>query len=174
MTEPELNTKIGEAVLRIHVITGWAIPSDKVYLQILTEEIRNLLSESFSDLNFQEVIFAFRQSKAQDYGKNMNLDLIRTVLSEYRKKREEVSAKEETAVKPPEKRYTDEELKNIQRQDIENFYQRFRKGSVEEVPEYFEEVLKSDKLFQILGGETVGHFFSLCLSKGVVNLYQKC
>lgn len=66
---------------------------------------------------------------------------------------------------------TDEQLEDIHREDVENFYQRLRNGRVPNaIPEYFGEILKKDGL---LKDETLAEFFTRKLSSNAECLYRR-
>lgn len=68
--------------------------------------------------------------------------------------------------------YTDEQLENIQRADIEAFYQRCRTGKIPHgIPGYFLPLLIKDG-FMAEGSDDVSAFFSEQLGKGVEKLYS--
>lgn len=175
LTPPELLTDAAQCLLSIHVITGWVLPDDKDYVKELTNEFRLKLAEDFETLNFQEVKYAFRRAAGKkDWGKNMNLALLSEVLAEYSDDRRRASAEEERLIsKPPvQKIYSDEQLENFQRMDIENFYQRCRAGIVPtNIPGYFLPMLIKDG-FMAEGSDDMAAFFSDKLNKGIEQLYH--
>jgi hypothetical protein len=173
LAEAEINTLSGEALKRIHVITGWALPNSLEYVKILFSEFAIFLKEFYSELNFDEVHHAFRQSVGkQDWGKNMNLELISSVLNAYLAERLRISHEEEkNALIEPQKLYSDIELDNIQRWDIESFYQRCLKGNIPtHIPSYFLPILIKDG-FMLEGSDDMASFFSEKLNAGKKNLY---
>lgn len=175
LTPPELLTEAAKCLLSIHVITGWVLPDDKDYVKELTNEFRLKLAEDFETLNFHEVKYAFRRAAGKkDWGKNMNLALLSEVLAEYSDDRRRASAEEERLnSKPPvQKIYSDEQLENLQRMDIENFYQRCRAGIVPtNIPGYFLPMLIKDG-FMAEGSDDMAAFFSDKLNKGIEQLYH--
>ena len=175
LTPPELLTEAAKCLLSIHVITGWVLPDDKNYVKELTNEFRLKLAEDFETLNFSEIKYAFRRAAGKkDWGKNMNLALLSEVLAEYSDERRRASAEEERInSKPPVQIiYSDEQLDNFQRMDIENFYQRCRAGIVpKNIPGYFLQMLIKDGLMAA-GSDDMAAFFSERLNKGVVKIYD--
>lgn len=160
-------------LLKIHVITGWTIPESEL-LTILIDQFSKKLTENYGHLNVDEIEFAFRRSGTiiQDWGKAMNLSLIDEVLIPYSNERFVLSAQEERQKsKPPEQKiYTQEELDNETRHDIEAFYQRRRKGITPySLPEYFKPVLVKDGLMK--EEERLAEFFTQKLGIGQQNLY---
>lgn len=75
---------------------------------------------------------------------------------------------------PVQKVYTIDELENIQRGDIEAFYQRCLNGVVppDILPEYFKEVLVKDNLISAESND-LHAFFSYHLNKGTAFIYKK-
>lgn len=176
MNPAEVLAKVIAVITRIHVITGWTIPDDKEYIRILAEELKEKLTEDFSQMNFDEIIHAFRSigTGIKDWGKSMNIALVDEVLKEYAFKRFELSQQEEKLKVAPEQRiYTKIELTNIQRADIEAFYQRCLKGIIPplELPDYFKEVLVEDGLMK--ENDDLHGFFSLKINNGVKNIYER-
>lgn len=65
---------------------------------------------------------------------------------------------------------TEEQLRDIHREDVENFYQRLRNGWIpDKIPEYFHEILISDGLVNERQGLLM--FFTERLGKGIENIY---
>lgn len=164
-----------DCITRIHVITGWSLPDDKNYIKILLQETAEKLKSDYPDINIKEFLFAFRKYgvSVNDWGKNFNINMVCTVLNNYLSDRRDISLEEErAAMKPEQKIYTDAELDNIQRQDIEDFYQRCRKGIVPTtgIPSYFTPLLIKDG-FMAEGSDDPAAFFSDRLNKGVKQLY---
>ncbi len=90
-------TKWGKALLvKIHVITGWVIPTGEM-LTVLVDQFEKKLFESFPNFNPDEIEFAFRQfgTHVQDWGKQMNLAMIDEVMQPYMNRRYELSQIEE-------------------------------------------------------------------------------
>lgn len=173
MNDAELLGKTAECLLNIHIITGWVLPDDKNYIKILTEQLLFKLKEDFYMLNFSEISFAFRKSVGKkDWGKNMNLELICAVLGEYSIERSVISFEEEKInSKPEQKVYTDEEMLNQRREEIEKAFQAMKKGYYPILHIYFKEVLLTDKLIGV--EETIGEFFVRILNSNIENIYEK-
>lgn len=175
MNQTELSAWGKSLLLKIHVITGWTIPDSDILI-VLIDQFQKKLVESYPNMNVDEIEYAFRQSgtMVKDWGKAMNLSLIDEVLIPYLGERKRLSHElEERSTTPPAmKILTDEELNNIHREDVENFYQRLRKGWVpERVPDYFKEILVKDGL--VNQNDSVEVFFGLRLGKGMENIYKK-
>jgi hypothetical protein len=174
---PQLLAKVVESIKRIHVITGWVIPEDADYIKILSEELLLKLKEDFSDLNFDEIAFAFRKNGVvvKDWGKAMNLELVVQVLSEYVADRERISGIEERLKsKPVQRIYTQEELDNLHRQDVEAFYQRCLNGVMPpaELPEYYKSILVKDGLLH-QESDDLHAFFAYMIERGYEKIYVK-
>ena len=73
--------------------------------------------------------------------------------------------------KPQQKIYTTEQLENIQRLDVEAFYQRCRKGITppKELPEYYKTILVKDGV--MAEHHNLEDYFALMLGKGQENIY---
>lgn len=173
MNDAELLGRTAECLLNIHIITGWVLPDDKNYIKILTEQFLLKLKEDFYMLNFPEISFAFRkESGKKDWGKNMNLELISTVLGSYCADRSVISLEEEKINTVLEhKIYDDDEILNQRREEIEKTFQAMKKGYYPLLHGYFKEVLFNDEL--ISEEETIGEFFVRKLNSGIENIYQK-
>lgn len=174
MTDPEILTKAAECILRIHVITGWNLPDDKAYIQVLTEEFVLKLKEDFYMLNFSEITFAIRRASGKkDWGKNMNLELISTVLGEYCHERERLSSEEERFLPPPEQKIlTSDQLDDLTRKDIQLAFKCMKNGRIPIITEEsFIEVLTKDNLLK--EGENISDFFVRALGSGQEDIYVK-
>lgn len=103
-------------LLKIHVIAGWVLPTSNEFLDILLNQFELKLSESYSNVNADEVEYAFRNNTTvKDWGKAMNLAMIDEVMIPYLNQRRELSVMEEQMNKPAQLEYkgpemTDEEL----------------------------------------------------------------
>lgn len=96
----ELNTWAKALLIKINAITGWIVPEETV--DILVDQFRKKLSESYKKCNPNEVEYAFRNygTAVKDWGKQMNLSLIDEVMTPYLNRRYELSRLEEQKVKP--------------------------------------------------------------------------
>ena len=96
----ELNTWTKALLVKINVITGWVIPEDT--LEILVDQFRKKLNESYPNCNPDEIEYAFRNygTVVKDWGKQMNLSLIDEVMIPYLNKRIEISRVEEQKAHP--------------------------------------------------------------------------
>lgn len=160
--------------VKIHIITGWQLPPAD-FLDILIDQFSKKLLEDYPQLNVDEVEYAFRSigTGVKDWGKSMNLSLIDEVLREYCNTRFELSQQEERATdKPVQKLYTQEQLDNMHREDIENFYQRCLRGITppRELPEYYKEILVKDRLIHPDSND-LHAFFAWNLNNGSKNIY---
>lgn len=82
-------------MMKIHAITGWVMPGEP-FDDVLLDQFQKKLAESYSNVNPEEVEFAFRNNPSvRDWGKSMNLALVDDVLSGYLEKRRRASIEEE-------------------------------------------------------------------------------
>jgi hypothetical protein len=89
-------------VLKIHIITGWTIPSEENQV-ILIDQFLKKMVESYPTVNADEMEYAFRNNPGvKDWGKNMNLNLIDEVMTPYLQTRKELSKIEERQAAPLE------------------------------------------------------------------------
>lgn len=175
MTPQEMTVWGKALLLKIHVITGWTIP-EKELLVILVDQFQKKLIESYPDMNVDEIEFAFRNSgtTVKDWGKAMNLSLIDEVLIPYLGERKILSHELEERKYPPPKQVilTEQQLEDIQRGDIEAFYQRCRNGITPyNLPVYFKPILVKDGLMK--EDEELTNFFVQRLGSGSKNIYVK-
>ncbi len=161
-------------LLKIHVITGWAIPEHPLK-NILIDQFEKKLLEDYDMLNVREIEYAFRKSGTliKDWGKEMNLNLIDQVLGPYLDNRLQASAAEEKrkTKPPPQKLFTDEEILNERRGQIEQAFQAMRKGYYPLLYDYYFEVLQADEM--LLPNETLADFFVRQLNGQAENIYVK-
>lgn len=163
MSAEELRISIHKLLLTIHIITGWILPSND-FLDILLQQLELKITDSYENMNTDEIEHAFRSnSEVKDWGHNMNLNLIDEVLMPYISKRFELSKIEERIKEPaPEQKiYTDEEILNQRRGEIETAFQAMKQGRFPIIHTYFEEVLKEDGFIK---NETIAEFFAAALS----------
>jgi hypothetical protein len=146
MNDLELRLKTNELLIKINVITGWSFPLDSETQRILKEQFFKKLKESYSDVNVEEIEYAFRNNtEVKDWGKNINLFLIDEVMKPYLEGRYELSAKEERQLPPPKtKPWSDEDIKNLYRSQIEEYFQALKKGYNPIRHKYYEETLRED------------------------------
>lgn len=172
--DPALMAAAANCLRRIHVITGWNIPEDIEYMKILLEEFVLKLKESFSKMNIDQVTAAFRTNGlgVKDWGKNMNLDLICSVLGAYSVDVSEASIIEDRVTDNPiQVLYTNEQLENMQREWTEQFYQAIKSGVVLPVPDYAREILVKDKIVNNPGD--VEEYLVRKLSNNSRGIYEK-
>lgn len=174
MGDSNLWAYANSTLLKIHVITGWTIPTNKI-MEVLIDQFIKKIKESYPETNPEEWEYAFRNygTTVKDWGKSMNLALIDEVMLPYLSDRKHLSHEvEERNVKPPPIRIlTDEELDNLHRMWTEEFYQQIRKGIVKEIPDYTRAILVKDGMIKD-GGEA-DMFFTWKLGNGVENIYKK-
>jgi len=92
----------GDAMLlKIAVITGWTLPTQSLQ-NILVDQFKKKLLESYADCNPEEIEYAFRNygCEMKDWGKQLNLALIDEVMRPYLQRRREQSFVEEQAAPP--------------------------------------------------------------------------
>ena len=132
MVEGDLMIWGKSLLLKIHVITGWTIPASDEMLNVLIDQFTKYLFERYPELNPDEIEYAFRKSGTviEDWGKNLNLNLVDKVLVPYLNERYKVSEMEEKLKhgNPEQKIFSQEELDNSAREDAERQYQSFLKG----------------------------------------------
>jgi hypothetical protein len=97
MSKNELELKCNELLLKIHVITGWNIPTDEI-MDLFIDQFKKKLLESYKTVNVDEMEYAFRTfgTSIKDWGKSMNLSLIDEVMEDYLAQRREVGKLEES------------------------------------------------------------------------------
>jgi hypothetical protein len=90
-----------QILLKIHAIRGWSIPVSEL-MDILVGQFEKKLSESYANVNEEEMMYAFRnyQTDIKDWGKALNLSLIDEVMQVYLEQRFELSRQEESLNKP--------------------------------------------------------------------------
>ena len=101
MSDDERKLSAYQVLLKIHAITGWTIPASQL-MDILVEQFELKLSESYSNVNSDEMEYAFRNrgGDVKDWGKAMNLSLIDEIMLPYLETRLELSKVEESLKKP--------------------------------------------------------------------------
>lgn len=87
--EHEKSIHIYKLLFKISVITGWSIPETE-FFDIFIEQFKLKMDESYRFLNMDEIEYAFRTYKEEDYGKNFNLHIFTSVLSRYLAERKQV------------------------------------------------------------------------------------
>lgn len=90
-------------ILKTSVITGWQMPDDDAYIAVFKDQLVKMMVESYPDVNADEMEYAMRTygTRVKDWGKAINLSLIREALDEYLSHRRAVSEMEATAPKAP-------------------------------------------------------------------------
>lgn len=96
MDDQDISLWSKSLLLKIHMITGWTIPSTEEFVNILREQFTKFLQEKYGDMNPEEIEYAFRSRGTiiEDWGKSMNLNLIDKVLGPYLDERYKVSESE--------------------------------------------------------------------------------
>lgn len=92
MSEQEKDLWASALILKIHAITGWVVPEGNL-LNILADQFRKKMIESYTNCNTEEIEYAFRNmgTTVKDWGKQMNLSLIDEVMIPYLEKRYQLS-----------------------------------------------------------------------------------
>jgi hypothetical protein len=147
MSYEEITDASFELLVKIHIISGWNFPIEKEFQAVLTQQFRYKLLESYSACTSAELEYAFRTATTvKDWGKDINLMLIDEVMRPYFHKRMEISKKEEKMKSPNQKIYTDKEITNQRRGEIELAFQAMKKGNIPIIHIYFSEILIEDGL----------------------------
>lgn len=174
MTDVEIHFAAKNLLIKIHVITGWILPASEI-LTILIDVFSKKLIADYGSLNVDEIEHAFIKAGPgiEDWGKEMNLNLLDKVLVPYIDKRFELSKEEERKLDPPlmQKIYSDEEITNERRGEIEIAFQAIKRGYRPLLHSYFKEILQADGLLN--EGETVGEFFVRKVNSGIENIYLR-
>ena len=87
--EHEKQLHIYKLLVKISVITGWGLPEPELF-DIFIEQFKLKMDESYRFLNMDEIEYAFRTYKEEDYGKNFNLHIFTSVISRYLAERKQV------------------------------------------------------------------------------------
>jgi hypothetical protein len=151
MSEGELRVWAKLFLLKINVITGWVLPMNEVVQTVLKDQFAKKLIEDYPSLNTEEIEYAFRHSgtSTEDWGKELNLNMVDKILWPYELKRRELSRLEERMQPPPPKKpYDPEEVLNQYRFEIETAFQAIRKGYKPIIHTYFGETLIQDGLMK--------------------------
>ena len=158
-------------MILIYVITGWTLPTGKI-MDVLTNQFQKKLIEDYSDLNVDEIEYAFRRiTNIEDWGKELNLSLIDKVLKPYKDERFEVSEVERRSKETPvQKIYSDADILNERRKEIEIAFQAMKRGYFPIIHRYFSEVLIEDGF--IKEEKEMSAFFSKSIAT-VEKLYEK-
>lgn len=135
--------------------------------------------ENFGGHRIEEIKLAFDMAisgkldlKAEDIKcyENFSCAYFSTIMNAYRKWSAEAARQVITETPPEQKLYTDQQLEDQQRGDIEAFYQRLRKGQIPyKIPEYFKDIMVKDGLMDKDQG--IAEFFTEKLGKGIEKLY---
>lgn len=167
-------------LLKLHVITGWAIPQAEL-MDILIDQFSKKLIESYPNVNAYEMEYAFRNnSGVKDWGKAMNLNLIDEVMQPYLERRLEISRIEEslktTRILLPPSETTDDEF-------IQAVYKLYKQnGSYKKIPVLAYKILEpvmnlsradKDRIFQYIHETTSdGDIKELCKQKAVAEYFD--
>lgn len=170
MDKDLLKVAASKIILKICVITGWSI--DDEFYELLKEEFELKLVQSYPTVNVDEMAYAFRNNtEVKDWGKTLNLSLIDEVMMPYLAHRFEISKIEEQIKEIPVQRiYTDEEILNQRRAEIEIAFQAMKRGYFPIIHRYFSEVLIEDGF--IKEEKEMSAFFSKSIATAE-KLYEK-
>ena len=165
---------IKTTLLKITVITGWAVPKAEM-MTILVDQFLKLILEGYPSMNVVELEYAFRHygTKIKDWGKEINLSLITEVLDAYQGSKSEVfeSAFKSLPIASEGHIYTDDEYDNMARAEIEAYFQYRRRGIENPLwmPQWVEILIKDGFIKNELQVEP---FFDWAI-KSLTNLYEK-
>lgn len=122
---------IYKLLIKISVITGWNIPDAEIF-DIFIEQFKMKMDESYRFLNMDEIEYAFRTYKVEDYGKNFNLHIFIEVLTRYLADRKQV-----------------DEYQDIQKEQImiHNFVEQTDEELMNEVIEYSQKDYSGKKIY---------------------------
>lgn len=89
-------------LLRICASTGWKMPQNEYMANALVKEFTLYLGENCKDMAVEEIMYSIRNYglQVQDWGKDINLQLINQPLEDYRQARIELSRLEEQKAIP--------------------------------------------------------------------------
>lgn len=101
MSADEIHLWAKSLMLKIFVITGWAIPENELQAMLL-DQFKKKIAESYATCNPDEVEYALRNygTDIEDWGKKMNLAFIDKAMGRYFKRRAEISLLEEHKTPP--------------------------------------------------------------------------
>lgn len=126
MTDQELEVAILGLILKISVINGVNIP-DKQSMPILVDEMKIQFRNKYDMLNVDEIMFAFRNYKSNDWGKNFNLNYFDDIVQQYKYRRNEVSQLEEGYSKPKQIEHKPEQVTDKEKeQDLQYYIDKFK------------------------------------------------
>jgi len=183
MTPPERLLNAKALLLKIHIITGWSIPENKL-MDILVDQFTKSLEEKFENLNSSEIEYAFRSAGTtiEDWGKSMNLNLLDKVLLPYLNDRYKIS-EVERQIAYKKNLVNLEPGENDYRRMIEEDYQSFLAGMVYQtfpVP-YYPQLVKDGFIIEapyyLMPDEEkdrcVLKVFEQAKEAGIENLYRR-
>jgi hypothetical protein len=168
-------TAVRALVLKITVITGWAVPHSDM-MTILVDQFLKLILERYKWINAVEIEFAFRNhgTKIKDWGKEMNLSLITEVLDSYVTSTSEIVeyAHKTAPIASESHIWTDEDFDNDFRAKIQN-YLGFRWEGKDQALwlDHWAEVLVKDGF--IKNQENALDFINWCLENEIKTLYVR-
>ena len=112
LSEDEKKLHIYKLLIKITAITGWESPDAEI-MDIFIDQLLLKMDESYQFLNMDEIEYAFRNYKVEDYGKKLNLNIFDSVIEKYLADRKEVDAYQpEPIMLHNQVEQTNEELEN--------------------------------------------------------------
>lgn len=97
MDDMDVIEEVVKLIKRIKVVTGWPVPELEEDRFILYQELAKHFQESWPNINPEEIAFAVRfyGTSVDNWGKDINLNLIDRCIGSYYAKRKELSEVEE-------------------------------------------------------------------------------
>jgi hypothetical protein len=191
LSQEEIALWSNALIIKIHVVTGWTIPSSEELMNILIDQFEKKLVEDYGELNPDEIEFAFRSKGTviEDWGKTMNLNLLDKVLLPYLDNRFKISETERQLNYYKRRPEFNLEKDIDWRRMIEEDYEFFMSGkNLSTFPHKYYEILVEDKFFdanvyeQFVNAETkeqdakdeaVLLLFRTARAKNLKNLYVR-
>lgn len=104
MSDIDIVEDVVKLIKRIKVVTGWPIPELQEDRIILYQELAAHFKESWPTLNSDEIAFAVRfyGTSVENWGKDINLNLIDRCIASYYAKRKDLSKVEESKTPDPQ------------------------------------------------------------------------
>ena len=82
LSEDEKKLHIYKLLIKITAITGWESPDPEI-MDVFIDQLLLKMDESYRFLNMDEIEYAFRNYKVEDYGKKLNLNIFDSVIEKY-------------------------------------------------------------------------------------------
>ena len=168
------HAEVRSLLLKIYVITGWSLPELEIR-KILADQFEKLLLESYFDFTSSQIEFAFRTYGAKEnFGKELNLGFIRTVLDEYKGVYQEGRkyVKESPQNASGERILSDEDMDNEIRAKIQSYLGYLWEGKENALYlDHWAEILIKDGF--IKEANQAFDFFAYCLTNQIKTIYVK-